>query len=241
MAGTKFNIGNVMVACQKMNTARRNILSQLNNMKSTYGSIDLQYWSGGTRKVFHEKVFGQDGMSGFVGTMGTAQNGVCKALNDLLFELASYVCRVANNDSEYLANYSYLKPEMFADESVSITPVSTWIEYSQINTEDVALSSEVIFGLESKYNEYFNLIAYYISNFNAALTECMNTGIQDSTVSALGRVISLLDSKLNEFKSEITALLNRNTSVVENASAAEQAATQGNEAVARILASLDFD
>ena len=82
-----------------MNTSRRNILSDLNRIKSCYGSYELSLWNGTTRQKFHEEVFGDNGNSGLVGVLGSGEKGICKALNDLLYILATYVSKVVNKDT----------------------------------------------------------------------------------------------------------------------------------------------
>lgn len=241
MANSNFNVREVIAACKKMNTARRNILSALNNMKSTYGSVSLNLWSGATRQFFHKNVFGEDDNSGYIGKMGNNQGGLCWGLNELLYQLELYICNVYNKDAEYMSQYDPLNTNVFVDDSVSITPVTSWISYVSIDHNSVIISPEIIYSIESRFNTYCEQLEQNIDYFNAALTEIKQGGIFDDSILAIERVISALSSILIEFKGALARLLRNNASVAQTASNENQQASQANSAAAQILSQINFN
>lgn len=244
MAESRFKTTEVISSCRKMNNARRSIINELNLMKGIYNSVLLNEWSGGTRIHFHEVVFGRDGESGLIGTMGNRQSapiGLCKALNDLLYECATYVCSVYNNDNEYIKNYTPINTSMFADNSVVVQPNTNVIDINTINSDSVVINNIVLGEVKSRYKNCLQNITTYINDFSVALKQCISNGINDSSVQALERVANLLYTKNEEFKAQLDTLFAINENMASQANKALNEASQGNSNVADILNQINFD
>lgn len=241
MNGTNINVGNVQRCCKELNTARRNILSNLNRIKTCYGFYGLDQWSGASRQKFHEEVFGIDGNSGLVGVLGSGEKGICKALNDLLYILANYVTNVANKDSEYMSNYDPLRPEFFIDASVEVAQVTAWIEYDQIDPNDVRLNLDTVETFVSKIDEFCENIKNETINFSNSLEKLISEGISDYTTDNLDYVASLLKVKIEDFRTRISALLKDNVNTASFASQSAQQTASQNQEIANIVSKLDFD
>lgn len=241
MGNISFNTAVVKETCRTMNTARRNIVNQLNFMKSVYSSVTQELWAGSTRKYFHKNVFGEDDQSGYLGSLGTKENGLCGALNALLYMLSSYVCEVSNADNINNPSYQEIKPEEFVDDTVKIEPVNYNINYSELKDGYVAFSLDIADVLEQKYQESVGEIKENVTTFNTALRTCMEDGIQDDSVEALSSVMEVLETRIEEFSNNIRALLRNNVGVVNEAEVAKQRAQERAAQVNAILERVNIE
>ncbi len=205
MANTvSFNISATVDTVKSMNSYRRMIANGCYKVISIYNDYPISTWTGSKRKQLHEKLFGTDNTSGYVGEIIKMCVGDGAVLNELLYNYATYIIKVVQADGNRTVN---LTTDDFVNDSIQVTSAELAVTYESIDEGAISTPGDSFENFKASILSAIQTgISTNLENFATNLNR-LPQSVADESVREISRQVSILNEKAQEFESNIRLLL----------------------------------